>query len=205
MKVGPRYKKARKLGAGVFEKTSTAKFALKQEQKNAAGGKRAFKKPLSNFGKQLLEKQKARFTYIVTERQFSNYANSVIEKQSKSPTQDLYSLLEHRLDNVVLRAGFVTTRFHARQIVSHGHILVNGKKVTIPSFNVSSTDTVSIREGSKSKGMFVNLEDKIKAANIPAWLKVDGKKAEIKVVGEPKYAPHENIFDLATVIEYYRK
>ena len=129
---GPKYKIARRLGASVFEKTSTAKFALRTERKSRnLAGKRP--KARSNYGKQLIEKQKVRFTYGISEKQFRNYVREVIDKNSSNPTEALFALLEARVDSVVLRSGFVPTKQAARQAVSHGHITVNGKRITIPS------------------------------------------------------------------------
>jgi small subunit ribosomal protein S4 len=147
MKIGPRYKIARRLGAPIFEKTQTAKF-------KARTGETRRPPMRSDFGKQLIEKQKARFTYGVSEKQFSSYVKTVLESKTSVPVQKLLEKLETRLDNVVYRSGFASTRQFARQVVSHGHVLVNGRKLNVPSYVVKPGDMISIREGSKSNGIF---------------------------------------------------
>jgi small subunit ribosomal protein S4 len=128
-----KYKVAKRLGASVFEKTQTQKFALsaaRNPKKPSRGGRGGG----SDYGKQLLEKQRVRFTYGLSERQLSNYAEKAF--QEKDPGAALNASLETRADNVVYRAGLALTRRAARQIVSHGHILVNGTRITIPSYHV---------------------------------------------------------------------
>ena len=161
MIIGPKYKIARRLGANVFEKTQTQKFAMRAEQK--AGGKSMGRKPRakSDFGLGMIEKQKARFSYGITSKQFTNYVQKATEK--KGNTADILTgLLESRLDNVALRAGYATTRQAARQMTSHGHLTVNGKIVTIPSYQVKVGDVIGIREGSKKKALFSTLDERLK-------------------------------------------
>lgn len=201
MKIGSRYKIARRLGAQVFEKTAGKKYALRAEQ-SGKGEKRG---PKSDFGIQMLEKQKVRFTYLLTERQFSKYIRAVLEMKLSKPEEKVFEVLESRLDNAVLRGGLAHTRFLARQLVSHGHITVNGKKVMIPSYNVKKGDVISVREGSKDKPMFVALEEKNKDVTIPTWLSLDLGKKQISVTGLPTYNPTEVPFNLTTVLEFYRR
>ncbi len=185
MIIGPKYKIARRLGAGVFEKTQSQKFALSQTRKKGkkeGGGGRG---PKTDYGIQMLEKQKARFTYGLSEKQFSKYVKMSLSM--KGTNQDLlYHILESRLDNVVLRAGFATTRLAARQIVSHGHIMVNNKRVTIPSFQTKVGDKVTIREASAKKTLFESLDERIKKFQPPSWLKLNAEKRIIEVQGAPK-------------------
>ena len=114
-------------------------------------------------------------------------------------------MLELRLDNVVYRAGFADTRRQARQFVSHGLINVNGKKVNIPSFNVSKGDIVSIRKESAVKPAFVNVEEKIKNAAKSTWVTVESKTKEATVYALPHYDSTVEIFDLSQVFEFYRR
>jgi len=205
MKIGPKYKLARRLGAPIFEKTQTQKFTLSEQkkEKNRRRGRR--RGPLSQYGRQLLEKQKARFTYGITEKQFSNYVRDALNEAGKKPTESLFERLERRLDNVVFRAGFAPTRRAARQFSSHGHFLVNGRKSTIPSQRLRVGDVISIREGSKSKGLFDVLADRIKEAPAVEWLAIDLKKKEIKVQGLPVLKTEELLFDLDEIIEFYNR
>ncbi len=202
MKIGPKYKIAKRLGAPIFEKTQTAKFELSKER----GGRMKQRRPgqMSDYKRQLIEKQKMRFTYGITEKQLRRYVNEAIEK-SNQPIAILMTRLESRLDNVVYRLGLAKTRRFARQIVSHGHILVNGRKITIPSHKVREGDTISVREGSKNTQLFVTLVDTHEDASVPAWLSFDLKKLEGKVSAMPTYQPTEVLFDPAQVLEYYSR
>lgn len=202
MIIGPKYKIARRVGAPIFEKTQTQKYALRSERKKTKG---KFKKPQSEFGFQLNEKQKARFIYGLSERQFSNYVKEAISKKSTQTTQGIFENLETRLDNVVYRMGFAPTRFAARQMVSHGHITVNGRKSTIASMRTKIGDVIEVREGSKGKGIFATLDEKIKSANIPAWVGLDAEKKTAKIVGKPLLVQSDNMFDLNAVIEFYSR
>lgn len=205
MIIGPKYKIARRLGAGIFEKTQSQKFALSESRRKIEkkrGG------PKSDYGIQMLEKQKARYSYALTERQFSNYVKTAIAKQGEN-RDALYKLLESRIDNVITRAGFAATRLAARQLVSHGHILLNGKKVNIPSIQVKIGDKLSVREGSAKKPVFLALDEKLKTtfdpAKIPSWLKVDPEKKIIQVQGVPKMNAGELLFDIGQVLEFYSR
>ena len=204
MIIGPKYKIARRLGAGVFEKTQTQKFALSESRRGKGKGDKKRGGPKSDFGIQMLEKQKARYTYMLTETQFSKYVKAATEKKGDN-REVLFKTLESRLDNVMLRAGFGTTRLAARQIVSHGHILVNGKKVTIPSYMVRIGEKITIREGSSKKPLFATLDERLKNHQSPAWLKVDAEKRSIEVQGAPKLNPTELVFDIGQVLEFYSR
>lgn len=201
MKIGPKFKIAKRLGAPIFEKTQTQKFALSE----ARGGRRR-KRPgsMSDYKRQLIEKQKMRFTYGITEKQLRRYVTEAVAK-SHQPIALLMSRLESRLDNVVYRMGLARTRRLARQMVSHGHFTVNGKKMTIPSHKVSVGDDVAVREGSKVTGLFVGLIDTYEPAGVPSWLKFDVKKLSGSMSGEPLYDPTETLFDPEQVLEYYSR
>lgn len=200
MKTGPKYKIARRLGAPIFEKTQSPKFALSlaRKEKNARRTK-----PKSEFGLQLLEKQKARFSYGLTEKQFRTYVDKSL--RTALPVQKLFSLLETRLDNVLYRGAFTKTRAQARQAASHGHILVNARRVTIPSILLKAGDVLSIREGSKASALFADVAERMKTQSVPAWLKVDPENKTVEVVGEPVYTPGEQVFDLGVVVEFYNR
>jgi len=202
MKIGPKYKIARRLGAPVFEKTQTQKYVLSLARKSKTKGKKPRAK--SDYGLGLNEKQKARYSYGLSERQFSNYIESAVSKQGNSG-EKLLQLLEGRLDNVVLRLNLANTRQFARQMVSHGHITVNNKKVTIPSYQVSVGDVIGIREGSKKKPLFATLEERLKTVKFPSWLKFDIQKKEGVVDGAPRIGKDEVLFDVGAVLEFYSR
>ncbi|HZS42862.1 MAG TPA: 30S ribosomal protein S4 [Candidatus Paceibacterota bacterium] len=202
MKIGPKFKIARRLGAPVFEKTQTTKFKLSADRKSKGGRPRA----RSDYGQQLLEKQKARFSYGISEKQFGNYVNKVIGQMSKVPPQErLFSMLERRLDNVAYRLGLAKTRLAARQMVSHGHLTVNGRKVTIPSFQVSVGDKIGIRAGSAAKALFQDLDEKLAEQETPNWLNLDIKTKTAEVKGVPQLAGQSLVFDLGSVLEFYKR
>lgn len=204
MKIGPKYKIAKRLGASVFEKTQTQKFALSEARKSKIrrGGRR---KNVSDFGKQLLEKQKVRFTYGITEKQFRNYINAVLEMSGVNPAEELHKALERRLDNVVARATLATTRRGARQMVSHGHITVNGKKITVPSHRVKVGDVIAVREGSKAAPLFATASDRMANATIQGWLTPNPKELSATVADLPTFVATEAAGDLTAVISFYSR
>jgi small subunit ribosomal protein S4 len=202
MITGPKYKIARRLGAPIFEKTQTQKFKISEEKKQKVRGR---KKSTTNFAIQLNEKQKARFTYGVSEKQFRNYIKKIIDSKVSNPGSKLYEALETRLDNVIARIGLGTTRAFARQLVSHGHILVDGKKVTVPSFHVEKGEVITIREGSKTKPVFKDLDETLKTREVPNWIAVDLGKKSWTIQGTPKVEGEHLLFDLETVIQYYKR
>ncbi|MCR4279243.1 MAG: 30S ribosomal protein S4 [Candidatus Zambryskibacteria bacterium] len=201
MKTGPKYKIARRLGAPIFEKTQTAKYALSlaRKEKNFRGRN----KPKSEFGLQLLEKQKARFSYGLTEKQFRIYVDKAL--RSETPVQKLFAFLETRLDNVLYRSGIAKTRAQARQAAGHGHAMVNSRRTTIPSMMLKKGDTVSIRESSSGSALFSEVAERMKTITVPAWLKSDPEKKVVTIEGEPVYTPGEQVFDLGVVIEFYNR
>lgn len=203
MKIGPRYKKARYLGAPVFRKTQTQKYAMRSQRKTKKGGAgRSGAK--SEYGRQLLEKQKARYSYGVSGGQFTNYVKKAL-KTSGDNAKNLLQLLEGRLDNVVLRAGFTQSRSAARQMVAHGHLKVNGTVVNIPSYQVKIGDVISIRDGSKNKVIFSKLNEELTTNTPPAWIKINIEKKEITVDGEPNTDMSSLLFNVRSVLEFYTR
>ena len=202
MKIGPRYKIARRLGTSVFDKTQSQKYAMR------AGAKTDFKKKkmgASDFGVQLIEKQRARFTYGLGERQFKNMVEKVQAKKSENINEALVQALEMRLDNTIYRLGFAPTRQASRQMVNHGHIDVNGKRLTIPSYPVKIGDVITIRESSKNKPLFKDIDEKLKGVKVPSWLALKLDKKEAKVQGLPKIPAHEIAFDASQIFQYYSR
>ncbi len=202
MKIGPKYKIAKRLGAPIFEKTQTQKFRLKLE--NAPKGKKG-KKNVSSYGLQLIEKQKARFTYGITAGQFGKYIKQVIDSKTIHAPDDLYKKLETRLDNVVYRMGLSNTRRFARQIVSHGHITLNGVKTTIPSAVVKEGDIIAVREGSKKTKTFAEVAERNKTNTVQDWLSFDTDKMTGKVLKMPTLTGQDVLFDLGQVIEFSKR
>lgn len=201
MQLGPRYKIARRLGAPIFEKTQSQKYAISAEKKT----KKRSMRPRTAFGAQMTEKQKARYFYGVTEKQFKNYVKEALAKKGAVPTVELASILERRLDNVVWRLGLARTHRAARQMVAHGHICIGGRRTYTPSYMVSESDVITIREGSKKSRMFQaeTLANENKT-EVPSWLSFDIKKMEATVKGKPSPAT-EALFDLGQVVEFYQR
>ena len=203
MKIGPRYKIARRLGGSVFDKTQTQKFAMKASASKEKLGKK--KRAGSDFSLQLIEKQKARFTYGMGEKQFKNMIETILKKKSSNINESLIQSLESRLDNVVYRLGLGKSRQATRQLVNHGHIDVNGKRVSIPSYKVSTGDIITIREKSKTKPIFKDLNEKMKEVRVPSWLSLDIEKKIAKVQGLPKIPANELAFDVSAIFQYYSR
>jgi small subunit ribosomal protein S4 len=152
----------------------------------------------------MLEKQKARMSYGVPGRQFTNYVKKAMSDKGSSG-EILVRLLESRLDNIALRAGYAPTRQAARQMVSHGHLMVNGTIVTIPSYHMQVGDVVTIREGSKKKVIFNTLDERLKSVKAPAWLKLDTEKKQVTVDGIPVASQSELLFNVGAVLEFYSR
>lgn len=203
MKTGPRYKIAKRLGATVFEKAQTQKFALSADR--SAKNKRRGRGRQSEYGKQMLEKQKVRVTYGLPERQFRNYVLKALEAHSAKPAERLHELLELRLDNVVWRLGLASTRRGARQMVAHGHVLVGDKKMRVPSHILSVGDRVSVREGSKGHGVLVGFAERFAERPLPSWLSWNPSKMEGSVTNKPTAASADVAGDLVAVLSFYTR
>ena len=158
----------------------------------------------SEYGVQLQEKQKARAIYGVMERQFSNYY--VEATRTTGVTGDrLLQLLESRLDNVVFRLGFSSSRPMARQNVSHGHFIVNGRKVNVPSYQVRIGDKIEWSERSKKTGIHEIVKAGVGSASSPSWLKVDKDNMTGEVISLPRPQEAELSIDTRQIVEYYSR
>lgn len=171
-------------------------------RQQASGQHGAVRKKLSEYALHLKEKQKIRLTYLVSEKQFAKYYNTAARKKGVTGTI-LLQLLESRLDNVLFRAGFGITRKQTRQIINHGHVLVNGKKVDIASYSLKSGDVVTVK--SKSAEFLKSVLELIDLACAPAWLTID--KAALKVTFDriPEREELDPEIKEQLVIEYYSK
>lgn len=197
----PKFKIGRRLGAGVYDKCQTSKFSASSGKFAGPGARRP--KALTEYGAQLIEKQKIRFSYGITERQLSNYVEKASHIKGAGTAEKFYEELESRLDNVVYRMGLAPSRRAARQMVSHGHFIVNNHRVTVPSYEVKPEDIVKVREGSKSKKIFDNLTERLKDYNSPSWLSFDVSKMEGNILAKPKNV--ETFLDLNAVLEFYSR
>ncbi|AYD39279.1 30S ribosomal protein S4 [Clostridium fermenticellae] len=160
------------------------------------------RKKISNYGVQLREKQKARRIYGILEGQFRNYYERA-EKLRGITGENLLRLLEMRLDNVAFRLGFGNSRSEARQLVTHGHFLVNGKKVDIPSYQVTVNDVITVREKSRSVEKFKTFAENPKT--LPAWLEGSSENFEGKVLRDPSREDVDVPVNETLIVEFYSK
>ncbi len=169
-------------------------------------GKRA-KGKFSEYEKELFEKQKMRSFYGISEKQFKNYVKEILKKRGKieDTALELVKKLEKRLDNVVFRLGFATSRAQARQLVNHGHFLVNGKPVDIPSYQVRKGDVISVREYKKGKPFYKKTSLILKKIQPPSWLKLDKEKFSGEVIGEPSLEEAGVPAEIPSIFEFYAR
>lgn len=165
---------------------------------------RSRRKGLSEYAQQLIEKQKVRHTYGISENQFKKYFKE-IASQKGNQEELLTSKIEKRLDNVVYRLGWVQSRRLARQTVSHGHILVNQRKVNIPSYQVKKGDLIKIKASSQKLPLFQDLKTALKKYETPAWLLLDKQKLEGKIIDQPQIADLNKVGQIGMIIEYYSR
>lgn len=171
-------------------------------QKASAGRRPA--KP-SQYSLQLREKQKVKRLYGLLEKQFSNLMKEASRRQGQSG-EVLLQFLEQRMDNAVYRAGFATSRRAARQLVTHGHFMLNGRRVDIPSIRVKAGDEIVVRDRSKQTEYFKKLDDVSPAPSaLPGWLKVDRKKVNLTVTGAPTRDEAEPDINEQLIVEYYSR
>lgn len=159
----------------------------------------------SEFGAQLTEKQKVRFLYGVSESQFEKYVRHALETHGGDVVQQLIRQLEFRLDNVVFRLGFAVSRSLARQMISHGHITVDGKKVFIASYHVRVGTKIGIAPASLSKGLFRDVDITLKKQQVPSWLTLEPEKHEGEVISLPKVEDVVRLYNIKSIIEYYSR
>ncbi len=171
-------------------------------RQNASGQHGAARKKLSDYALHLNEKQKIRLTYLVSEKQFAKYYNEAARRKGVTGTI-LLQLLESRLDNIIFRAGLAVTRKQSRQIVNHGHVLVNGKRVDIPSYLVKPQDVITVK--SKSSSFIKTVAEAIDLAATSAWLTIDKEAQKITFDRVPEREELDPDFREQLVIEYYSK
>ena len=202
--IGPKCKLARREGSDLFLKSARRSIESKCKLENAPGQHGARRGRLSDYGIQLREKQKIRRLYGVLERQFRRYFAEASRRKGATG-ELLLQLLESRLDNVVYRMGFGSTRAEARQLVSHKAILVNGEVVNIPSFQVKVGDTVSVREKAKKQ---VRIQESLQLATqigLPNWVSVDVEKQEGIFRNMPDRVDLYSDINEQLVVEFYSK
>jgi small subunit ribosomal protein S4 len=201
----PKCKQCRREGKKLFlkgERCFSPKCAMIRKAYPPGQHGQTRRRGLSEYGIQLREKQKVRRIYGLMEKQFRKYFDQASRMKGEVGSVFL-SLLERRLDNVVYRLGFASSRNLARQLVNHGHFLVNGKKIDIPSYSVKEGDVISIKN--KKMSAFSELENTLKNYQFPAWLLMDLKKMEGKMLSVPIRQEIDLAADTQLIVEYYSR
>ncbi len=200
--LGPKHSLCRRVGERMC--TSDKCPVVKRNYPPGVHGPKGRPK-LTGYGLQLREKQKARWLYGILERQFRRYYQEAIRQRGANDIV-LLQLLESRLDNIVYRLGFAKTRAAARQLVNHGHILVDGKKVDIPSYQVRPGQTIGVNENYLKKPYWQNLA-KVwgKQPNTNDWLQIDTKSLKGQLVAKPMPEQIKPPFDIKLIIEFYSR
>jgi small subunit ribosomal protein S4 len=193
-------KKCRRAGQSLCGREKCA-WKKRPSTPGIADAARKHKSAKSEYGEQLRTKQAMKVTYGLREKQFAAYVNKAMTS-AKNTSETIYAALESRLDNVVYRSGLGNTRALARQIVNHGHITVNGRKVNIPTYSVKEGDVVAVREGSKVSKYFSKLAEKFEPT-VPGWIQADAGKMSFKVKSTPKDINKEANFQ--AIIEFYSR
>ena len=197
-------KKERSLGTKLFLKAhrcnSVKCVLIKRAYRPGLHGKG--RHASSEFGQQINEKQKIKYTYGIREAQMRKVFRSAAKNPGITGNM-IIQILERRLDNVVFRLGLAPSRSVGRQLVGHGHILVNGRRVNIPSYLVKVKDKISIRTQSKGVAQFKDLAERLKKYEAPIWLRLDNEKFEGEVISLPK--DMEVLFDVNMVVDYFSK
>ena len=170
----------------------------------APGPQLTRRRRLSDRGVQIRQKQKVKYTYGLLERQFRRFFEEA-ERQPGITGDNLLVLLERRLDNVIYRLGFANSRAQARQLVNHGHFLVNGKKVNIPSYLIKEGDVIGWHEASRKSEYFKGASEAISSKVIPGWLTLDKAQMTGRIYAMPTPSDVESTFDMASVVEYYSR
>lgn len=202
--LGPKLKLSRREGTDLFLKSGVRAIDSKCKLEAAPGQHGARKARLSEYGVQLREKQKVRRTYGVLEKQFRNYYKDAARLKGNTG-ENLLTLLETRLDNVVYRMGFGATRAEARQLVSHKSILVNGRVVNIPSFKVSANDVISVREKSQKQARIKAALEVASQREKPTWVEVDNTKMEGAFKRLPERSDLSAEINEQLIVELYSK
>ncbi len=203
-------KKCRRVGTKLFlkgEKCESPKCPMIKKPYPPGQKPKRRKGHLSQYGKELLEKQKLRYWYDLQEKQFARYVTSVINKQNKieSAGDQLLRKLESRLDNMVYRSGFASSRSQAKQMINHGFFHVNEKPVDRPSYRIKVGDAITVRPGKKKKLIFEEFSTKMKNFTTPSWISLDLGKMEAKIIGETVIEEVTPPVEISSIFEFYSR
>ncbi len=200
---GPKARQCRREGVNLFASPKYQKILAKNPNiPGMHGGKRLGK--MTEYAKQLREKQKARRMFGISEKQFKRYFDKA--DRSKEVTGDkLLQLLELRLDNVLFRSGIAVTRMQARQFASHGLFTLNGKRITVPSIEVKVGDIIEVKSNKKSSPIFASNKEEMKDYIVPDWIKVDTGAIKIEILAMPEVKHFEQMINTQPVVEFYSR
>jgi small subunit ribosomal protein S4 len=196
-----RGKIVRRLGVNIYGNPKFDRLLERKPHGPGLHGKR--RKRVSDYGLQLLEKQKLRFCYGLTEKQF----RTVFARAKRMPGitgENMMQLLERRLDNVVYRLGFAKSREQARQMVKHGHFRLNGVKATAPSMLVSASDQIAVKDKGNSQQMVKDIVETT-TSEVPGWLQADASALQALVLRDPERSEIETVADEQLIVEFYSK
>jgi small subunit ribosomal protein S4 len=186
------------------ERCSTNCALDKKRGKNAPGQHGAMKSKMSDYGKHLREKQKARRIYGLTEEQFRHHYDEALRMKKGIAGENFLRLLELRLDNVVYRLGLATSRKHARQMVTHGNVVVNDKKITVPRYKVAVGAKITVHDTYKDNAVLKKLLERT-SSTVPSWLSFDKAAVSGTLVSEPLAGEFSHPIDSQLIVEYYSK
>jgi small subunit ribosomal protein S4 len=176
----------------------------KRNYRSGVHGQKRFRSKVSDYGRQLKEKQKAKYIYGLLERQFKITFNRAAA-MSGSVGSNLLVLLEMRLDNIIFRSGFAGTKRLARQLVNHGHIEVNGHRVDIPSYTVKAGDVIKVRQNKLKSKYWTEAVEHVKKIEIPDWLAVKQNEMSVNVVARPKLEELPQNIETQLIVEFYSR
>jgi len=203
-------KNCRRAGVKLFlrgERCLSPKCAMVRKPYSPGPKAKKRTKNLSEYGKELREKQKLKKWYGLEEKQFQKYVRGILKARGKVADAGtaLIGILENRLDNVVFRLGFAPSRTAARQMVSHGHFTINNKPIDIPSYLVKKGDKINVKPGSAKKTIFQKVSPQLAKHNPPSWLELSAKELEGKVIGSPNLEEAAPPAEISSIFEFYSK
>lgn len=208
--INKKCKICRRLGVKLFlkgERCLSAKCAMIKRPYPPGQMSKKRRRSSSEYGKELKEKQKLKNWYNLSERQFRKYVKGILEKRGM--VEDAGALLlirlESRFDNVIFQMGIASSRAQSRQLITHEHFLINGKKVNIPSYQVKKGDKISFHPRSNKKTIWQNLSSVLKKHKTPSWIKLDANKLEAEIIHTPNLEEVTPPAEISSIFEFYSK
>lgn len=201
---GPKGKLVRRFGINIFENPKYDRLLEQKSHPPGQHGEKKQRRKISDYGLQLIEKQKLKYSYGLLERQFRNTFDRAARKKGVTG-ENLLQLLESRLDNAVFRAGFGTTRTQARQLINHGHLKVNGRRVDIPSYQLKSGDVISVRDRDKSRLLVAGNMENSPVFQRPGWISTDKETLTANILHLPQPDEIQTQINAQLIVELYSK